>query len=88
MKVAMNYLKIAAEGTLYSIVAQDTWRDLCLGLLAVMVLALRFAILLTFPISTPLIAWLIWWLSDRKFKRDAAATTERLLRDMHRNGRS
>ena len=87
MSIVLNYLKIAAAGTLYGLVARETWTDLGLGMLAVLVMVLRVAILVTFPISTPLIAWLIW-LDDRKFKRDAATTTERLLRDMHRNVRN
>lgn len=87
MKVALNYLKIAAEGTLFGLVASDTWTDLCVGLLAVVTLALRALILVTFPVSTPLIAWLIW-VDDRKHERDAEVITKRLLSDIHRNGRN
>lgn len=87
MSTVLNYLKIAALGTLDGLVMRDTWTEIWIGLLSCIVMAIRVLILVTFPISTPLIAWLIW-LDDRKHERDAAAATVRLLRDIHRNGRS
>jgi hypothetical protein len=73
---ARKYLFLAAQGSFAGIADSETWRDIGLGMLALLVLALRVLILVTFPISTPLIAWAIW-ADERKRAREMAAYSAR-----------
>lgn len=83
---ARYYLKVAVQGTLDAMVCRRMWDDIGNGLLAIVVLALRLLILVTFPVSQPLIAWMLWK-SDRINREHLAEARARLRAAMHRNGR-
>lgn len=63
-------LRATAIGTLKALGYRNTWEDLLSGAIALVVLAVRLLILLTFPISVPLIALLArHWLNELDGKR-------------------
>lgn len=79
-------LKAAARTAFTALGPSEQWRDIGNGMIAVLVQLIRLAILLSFPFSTPLIAWLIQ-LDERKTAVQRAEARERLLQQIHQNGR-
>lgn len=65
---ARYYLKVAIIGTFDAMVCRRMWGDIGNGILAILVLLLRLLILVTFPVSQPVIAWLLW--KSDKFNRE------------------
>lgn len=80
-------LKRAAIGSLKGLVWRETWTDLLFGVAAALLLCSRVVTVLTYPISTPLIAWVLMRETNR---REAKATEirRRMRADMHKNGRT
>lgn len=68
-------LHIAASGTLDAMRNRAMWRDIGTGIVAKMVLVVRCAILVTFPVSVPLIACMI--MLDEHRRNRAGTTTAR-----------
>ena len=85
MKI-IEAFKISALGTLDGMHCRKMWEDIGGGMLASFVLLVRCLILVTFPISVPLIAVLIM-LDERKRARDSIEARARMRRGMHNNGR-
>ena len=85
MKI-IEAFKISALGAMDGIIDREMWEDIGAGLFAVFVLLVRCLILVTFPVSVPLIAVLIM-LDERKRARDSIEARARMRRGMHHNGR-
>lgn len=79
-------LRAAAATAFTSLGRSEQWRDIGVGVLALVVQIIRLGILFTFPISTPLIAWLIQ-LDERKTAIQRAEARARLAEQLHQNGR-
>lgn len=78
-------LKTIAAESLRNLGEMDMWGDMVAGLVAVFLLAVRLAVLVTFPISLPLIAWLMI-VDEQKRAREFEALRAKLRRGMHQNG--
>lgn len=50
-------LKIAARDTIGCLLTPKAWREVCAGAVALAFILLRLLMLVTFPISIPLVAW-------------------------------
>lgn len=55
----LNALREASADNIRCVVHRAAWRDLAAGGVALAFLVLRVLMLLTYPISTPLMAWVI-----------------------------
>lgn len=53
-------LKIAARDTIGCLLTPKAWREVRAGAIALAFLLLRLLMLVTFPISIPLVAWCRW----------------------------
>lgn len=68
----LSALREASTDNVRCLFSRAAWRDLGIGLVAAAFLLLRLVMLVTYPISTPLMAWAILsreraW--DRAFKK-------------------
>lgn len=78
-------LKRASWGTFAGMADDEMWGRIGLGILAVVVLLLRIVFVLTYPISTPIIAWLLI-LDERKRDEQVARRRAKMRAGMHQNG--
>lgn len=78
--------EISVLGTIDGMLDRKMWKCIGGGMLAAFFLLVRCLILVTFPVSVPLIAVLIM-LDERKRARDSIEARARMRRGMHNNGR-
>lgn len=55
----LNALREAAADNVRCLAHRRAWRDLHTGMVALAFIALRIMMLVTYPVSTPLMAWVI-----------------------------
>ena len=78
-------LKDAASGSLKAMADRLMWAGILAGAVATVVLLVRLLVLVTFPVSTPLIAWLLI-LDERRTAEQVEQARARLRRGIHQNG--
>lgn len=78
-------LRASALGTFTALTYADTWRDIGAGIFAVSVQLLRILLLVLFPVTIPLFAWLI--IRDTKRRAEEEPKRRAALRaGIHKNG--
>lgn len=80
-------LRTAAVESVLCIADRKAWRTLAAGLYGLLFIALRIVMLVTFPVSVPLIAWLIQHDSHRRLEQAQLARAQ-LIAGIHQNGRA
>ena len=70
-----NSLREASADNIRCLAHPAAWRDLKAGAVALVFILLRVAMLLTYPISTPLMAWAI--LSNERARHRSARRADR-----------
>jgi hypothetical protein len=80
-------LRTAVVGSFTALAEPAAWKDIGMGLIGLLAQAIRLCILLTLPISAPIIAWLLV-LDDRKRAAQLDEIHARLRRGIHQNGPS
>lgn len=71
----LNALREAAADNIRCLAHRAAWRDLKNGAIALVFLLLRVVMLLTYPVSTPLMAWVI--LANERAMHRAARRADR-----------